>query len=228
MDSAACLSPAKAGGVPASPLTLTDVDRTAWVVAPGTSIRTIPLHRLPGSRTIAVGTVFAREGQPAAIYAADAAWWEVYLPDVRARCSGRRFAAQVDAESLADVELVPGRYCAGPTPDPDNYIHFGAGGGGANSGVQAIELARAWGARRIVLVGFDLRDGASGRYCTGNVPAKLWRDDPLWSAKRAALEALCVGLRDEHGIELLNVSPLSVIDGTTSVPLQRLLPMVAT
>ncbi|PWN56208.1 hypothetical protein [Abyssibacter profundi] len=204
--------------LPDSPLRLHG-GQTAWVVAPGPSAATALLHCLPPQATIAVGGAFELVPAAAAIYAADIAWWDHYHPHVSDRSSARRFAAGLRSVSPAvykalGLEPIWGVHQAGPSPQPHAYIHFGASGGGANSGAQAIEMARCWGARRIVLVGFDLCDVDGQRYGCERPPPTLWRADPLWARKQAVVDALCLGLAGQ-GITLINTSPVSVIAGTT-------------
>lgn len=99
------------------------------------------------------------------LYAADGRWW--ISPDGAA--ARREFAGlkvtQDAVAAKAGVLRVPGEFTAGMSFDPPR-IHFGGtddkGGHAGNSGFQAVNLAVLLGARRIILLGFDMGFGAAG------------------------------------------------------------------
>lgn len=116
--------------------------------------------------------------------------------------TGRRITASEKAAKDYGLELVSVR------PEHDEILTDRPGevGHGGNSGFQAVNLAVQWGARRIVLVGFDYRAGPErhwhGRHEGGlNNP-----DDGQLKRWAATLDAQAQRLAD-LGVELLVATP---------------------
>lgn len=94
----------------------------------------------------------------------DRAWWKIHLPDVRRIFSGERVTA---ANGINGV----------------SSLRFNAGG---NSGAGAISLAERFGARRIILLGYDCGYAANGkRHWHGDHPEKLGNavSMPKWAGQ---------------------------------------------
>lgn len=138
------------------------------------------------------------------VYGCDGPWWR----DVRGlpAFKGVRICYDVqacDQYGLQRVEI----------PDKlSNRLLFGEVGkigAAGNSGFQAINLALQFGARRLLLIGFDVH-GRSGEHWYGrngwgfaNNPT-----DDNYRRWRAAFEAAAVDI-SERGIEVINASPYS-------------------
>lgn len=92
-------------------------------------------------------------------------------------------------------------------------------GDGGNSGFQAINLAAQFGARRIVLVGFDLRRDR-GLHWHGRHPAGLnnpsERNLVRWRLviDRAAAELAAIG------VDVVNASPVSMLNAFPFTPIE--------
>lgn len=108
-----------------------------------------------------------------------------------------------------------------PDMNSDRVLMQAAGriGYGGNSGFQALNLALQFGARRVILVGFDmhLADGVHwhGRHAANlNNPtaASLARWAALLDRQAPAIAAL--------GVEVLNASPASALTAYRKVPLE--------
>jgi hypothetical protein len=97
------------------------------------------------------------------------------------------------------LNWICGRQKPGLCLDP-LAIHYGG-----NSGYQAINLAFNWGARRIILLGFDMGKAVDGRsHYFGDHPAGLRRGGNFrnWIAD---FEQLAADLKAE-GVEVVNCS----------------------
>lgn len=97
----------------------------------------------------------------------------------------------------------------------DGMIHLNG-----NSGVQALNLAACWGAKRIVLVGFDMKRGEDGRdHWFGQHPRPLVQTQlyPQW------LEWFVPVYRDAlaRGIEIINCTPGSALTITPARTLEE-------
>lgn len=110
-------------------------------------------------------------------YACDTAWWDRYYDDVKAGFRGVSYTIDC-VESPArnpnhkfDLVRLPAKHGEGLSKE---FIHYGIRGGG-NSGYQAVNLAYQLGAKRIVLLGFDM----FGTHFFGDHPVGLGRDSPF-------------------------------------------------
>lgn len=106
------------------------------------------------------------------LYAADRKWWDVNVGAVRAGFHGQTWTCDAHAVKrykLTHVKALPHPFLS-TTP---GVIHTGR-----NSGYQAINLAYMLGARRVVLLGYDMqRTGGRGHFF-GDHPRGLRNDDP--------------------------------------------------
>lgn len=114
------------------------------------------------------------------LYAMDRAWWSVYLDEVR-----RTFKGELATLNLNPHDIMPWRI--------QDYRNSGAG---------AIALAIAKGARRILLLGYDMQYTGGRRHWHGDHPAKLGN-----AGKIAEWPAFFERLRRDHpDIEIINCS----------------------
>lgn len=106
------------------------------------------------------------------LYAADADWWDHHrgCPEF----AGERWSShdllsnrKFDQAARYDIHLVRGAQGEGFSTDP-RRIHYGR-----NSGFQAVNLAILFGAKRILLVGFDMWATGGKRHFFGDHPDRL-------------------------------------------------------
>lgn len=152
------------------------------------------------------------------LYACDAKWWsahegaplfrgEKWVQDKRGGLeAARRFG-------LRCVQSQPG---STPSTDPAVITQ------GMNSGFQAIEIAALMGARRIILVGYDMGLGPSGRrHFFGDHPADLNMASPYHLFIKAFNEA-APHWRD-RGLEIVNASARTALTCFPRVGLEEAL-----
>lgn len=105
--------------------------------------------------------------------------------------------------------------------DADRVLMEQAGvvGSGGNSGFQALNLALQFGARRIILVGYDL-NLVGGVHWHGHHAARLNNPTALnlmrWAERLDRQAAAIAAL----GVEVLNTSPTSALEAFPKVPLE--------
>jgi hypothetical protein len=101
-------------------------------------------------------------------------------------------------------------------------VHFNG-----NSGAQAINLAVLFGARRLVLVGFDMRDAADGtRHWFGKHVGGMERRGQ-YSGWVKAFDRIAADLK-AWGIEAVNCSPVSALHQFPKTTLEALCPSPTT
>lgn len=189
--------------------------RPGWesciVVAPGPSLTLEAAGACRHVKVMAVCDAWRMVPWADALYASDAVWWQ--HPDAGARgFAGEKWSSHgTDPRSPNDkvaiarqfgVNLVEGRNGKGFSIDP-SCIHYGS-----NSGFQAVNLAILFGARRIALVGFDMRTVNGRRHFFGDHPRGL-RNTTGYEHFIAAFERAATML--PAGVEIVNATPGSAL-----------------
>lgn len=161
--------------------------------------------------TIAVNTTYKKALWATALYAADKKWWESvdFAPDF----GGLKFSIEPKHRD-ADAHAVHTLKNTGRIG-----LETGAFGlrTGANSGYQAINLAVHMGARRIILLGYDMQPGPSGEH--HHHPEHVDGYYPDYVNGPAAFEGLVQPLRD-LGIHVWNCSRQTAITAFPRATLQ--------
>lgn len=194
---------------------------TVVCVASGPSLRDVNLCRLEGCRTIVVNDNYLRCPWADILYFCDHKWWVWHTTKPAFR---RRFAAFRGLKVTMDRRV----------HEADPRIEWVADGGwndaqglvgldarpthlrnGRNGGYQALHLAVHLGARRIVLLGYDMKAGPQGEgHWFGEHVDETGQERKTAPATIAAwaknFETLVAPLA-ERGVEVLNATPESAI-----------------
>ena len=154
-------------------------------------------HRAGRCHVVVVNDNWRRLPDADVLYAADGRWWARYAADVAAGFRGERWTRDQDAATKYGLCWIKSRGLPGLSRDP-SVIHEGS-----NSGYQAIGLAYHFGARRILLAGYDMqhRPGDPPHWF-GRHPAGFTNSDGVaqWAPR---FNRLADDLAAE-GIELIN------------------------
>lgn len=137
------------------------------------------------------------------VYGCDASFWRncqglPKFPGLRVSYSGRH-----DGVRLIQIDVKADRLLMTPP---------GVIGSGGNSGFQALNLAVQWGARRIVLLGYDMSD-VYGQHWYGPSNGQGRTNPGEWNFKRWR-KAFAVAAEQRHalGLQIINASPLTSLD----------------
>lgn len=204
-------------------------DATVVVIASGASLTAeqcdaVRLWRFasgaPLRRVIAVNTSYQRALWADVLYACDEPWWSLYDSKVK---SGEWTWFPCDCWTLDEraVRAYPHRrlHHIRSMPSPGLGRQPGVIHQGANGGYQAVNLATQAGARRVVLLGFDMK----GEHWHGSHPQPLTNPRPylfeLW-IKNFARMAQDLG---PAGIEVVNCTPGSALTCFPQLPLNEVL-----
>lgn len=131
-------------------------DHLCVVAATGPSLTPDVVEHCRGHDVIAVNDAFKLMPWAVALYACDSAWWKFHrgCPEFKGEKwsshGPHRSNDKSEVASRYGLRLVSGHHADSFSTDPAR-ISFGS-----NSGFQAINLAILFGAKRIVLVGFDM------------------------------------------------------------------------
>ena len=183
---------------------------TAVVVASGASAKDAWIEAAKGkARVLVINDSWRLAPWADALYACDLRWWR--KESGAAEFNGERITQ--DARAAADYGL---RKVTLERRDEILTETPGVLGWGGNGGFHALNLAVQAGAKRIVLMGYDL----VGEHWHGRHPAGLNNPTPSLLAKWAkVLDAQAPRLA-ALGVEVLNASPRSALTAYPRVPLE--------
>lgn len=179
------------------------VPETVVIVASGPSVKNQPLAQFMGQRVLVVNDAWRLAPWASALYAADCAWWEQYAAQVRERFAGICYTCDEPTVMRHPwINHVKARWGRGL--GRDGWIHFNG-----QSGFQALNLAVSWGAKQIILCGFDCQKVEGRRHFFGNHPGGLDKESPYESWQAWAVDIA----RDliEMGVDVVNTSPTSAL-----------------
>lgn len=147
-----------------------------------------------------------------ALYACDERWWRLRGPSSDA-FQGARLIGFGERSGCTPCGVVRGA----------NEMRWDGRslGAGGNSGFQAVNLAAAQGARRIVLTGFDM--GGRGHWHGLHAGPELTNPDRRMLAGCAKLlDLACPGL-EARGVEVVNASRVSALSAYRRVTMKEAL-----
>lgn len=150
------------------------------------------------------------------LYAGDAKWWNDPFNQPRALAFEGLRVTVADGLSFKQVLSLQSSRNAPYDPRP-NYIYKGG-----HSGYQAVHLAAKFGAKRILLCGFDLRDVNGKSHWFGHYYSKTLNTRPNyrnWANNFQPLFKFLAGA----GVEVLNCSPGSSLRGAKMAKLEEVL-----
>ena len=186
---------------------------TTVVLATGRSLSSTQLQRVHQARlagkaaVIAVNDAFRLAPWADMLYATDAQWWRVNEQEALA-FEGRKLSCD-KLVPYKQVRILRQTGTEGFDPLPGNVRT------GGNSGYVAVHLAVACGAKRVILLGFDMHgDHFFGRH---RAPLRTTDADTFkrWIPRFAALNG--------HGAEILNCTPGSALTCFPQVDLETAL-----
>lgn len=147
------------------------------------------------------------------LYAADAKWW-VHYADRALKFEGLK----VTIRHMTTYPEVLHLEQSTSQPFDDRPTHLVTGG---NSGYQAIHLAAHFGATRILLCGYDMRQISNRKHWFGDHPGKLNSPQRYdnWIANFARLAPAL----KERGVEVLNCTAGSALKCFTRARLEEVI-----
>lgn len=194
---------------------------TTAIVASGPSLVDADVAHLQGRcRVIIINDNWRKAPWADLLYAADFLWWQYHI-DKLSLFKGMRCTARTDNDrrnwpaqyglQAYEVDARP-LLCTAP----------GTLSNGGHGGHQAINLAFHQGARRILLLGYDMKPDSAGRnHWFGEHPpeVKKAQNYPGWIKN---LAQMAIGLQ-AAGVEVINCTPGSAIQCWPQQPLTDVL-----
>lgn len=160
--------------------------------------QTQAIRAASGWHVIVVNTSYQRLPDAHVLYAGDRAWWDVHLPRVREIFQGELWTQDRRTAHRNGLHHIQ------HSNEPGLSFVRGRVHSGGNSGYVAIGLAYLFGAKRILLVGYDFQDTGGMSHWHGDHPPQLNQDRPFkgWIISMNSLAAAL----QEVGVEVINCS----------------------
>lgn len=183
---------------------------TAVLIAGGPSLTQAQCDHVRGTaRVLAINDAYRLAPWCDALYFCDGKWWDWHKdrPEFAALTCIRATLDQRAAETDRSLKWLRNTGRDGLEVEPTGLRT------GRNSGYQAINLAVHLGARRIVLLGYDMKLGADGRdHWFGTHPqGRVMTPHHFANIFLPAFATLAAPLA-ERGIEMVNATPGSALD----------------
>jgi hypothetical protein len=130
-------------------------------------------------------------------------WWSAYFGELSRTFKGEMWTVSAAARDRYDLFWIYGQDRPGLSRDP-TFIHTGK-----NSGYQAMSLAVNWGAKRLILLGFDFQRSGGRTHWHGDHPRGMGNGGqyPNWVR---AMDALARDL-ERAGVEVVNCTRKTAI-----------------
>lgn len=184
----------------------------AVLLASGPSLTQDDVDHCHGkAKVLAVNDAYRLAPWADALYACDPAWWDAHrgVPDF----SGQKWTSSLQAAEKWNLRRIAGDHRPGLSFDP-GLIHYGM-----NSGYQALNLAIHFGARRIILLGYDMQCGPNGQtHWFGSHPGALEKGAGLYPRFVQNFRTTLPDL-ERNGITVVNCSRSTALDCFPKIPL---------
>lgn len=182
------------------------LDEMVIIAATGPSMTRDVADRIRDHRVITVSDAYRLLPDADVLYSADAAWWRVHngapsFSGEKWTTYNHRHGAGSDVADQYGLHVINGRSGSTFSRAPD-LIHWGQ-----CSGFQAINLAILWGAKRIILVGYNMQVVNGQKHFFGNHPRQLNNTD----LKRFVPHFETAAKELSGDIEIINATPNSAL-----------------
>lgn len=140
------------------------------------------------------------------LYAADKHWWLLHIDDIKLKFGGMKWIAnEKETAKLLGITSIECNYKPGLAED-------GSLNCGNNSGYQAVNLAYKLGAKKIILLGYDMKIGSNGKlHWFGDHPSSLRNEPSLFPRWIDLFRQLAKDLHAK-GINVVNCSTDTALD----------------
>ncbi len=149
------------------------------------------------------------------LYACDGRWW---ARTDTSKFRGERWTMHAAAAEKYGLKLVEGRPGFGLSLDASAVSWGGDYPVGGNSGAQAINLAFHFGAKRVVLLGYDM----AGKHWFGDHDGLANPTERNFAHWRLAFRRLAYDLGTQ-GVQLVNCTRSTTLDCAPIIPLREVL-----
>lgn len=186
---------------------------TCFVIGGGPSLAGLDWNRLAGKRTIAINKAFLSYPNADVLYWTDNRFYSWYKSEIDT-FAGQKYTLRHNASHTQGIHLLNRGMRFGLETRPDTLAH------GNNSGYAAINLAYHLGAKRIVLMGYDMANiGGKSHYHDG-YPIRMTPDE-IYEKQFIPGFKVLADLLKAKGVEVWNASQASKLTVWPRVSLEQ-------
>ena len=188
---------------------------TVYILGGGPSLKNFNFKELRGSKVIAINKAMYAWPESQVLFWTDSRFYTWYKNDVdRLKCL--KYTLTPGSLYTGDINILRKGACHGLEEPKDSLAH------GNNSGYAAINLAYHLGAKRIILLGFDMRNEGGETHFHDGYPTRGTSDRMYVDKFLPGFRSLAASLKDK-GVTVLNASTYSRLDVFTKISLEAAL-----
>jgi len=188
---------------------------TVYIIGGGPSLKNFDFRQLAGSKTIAINKAVVFHPQADVLYWTDVRFYSWYKNEID-NYAGLKFALKPGSQYSNDVKILKKGKAYGLETDPQTLAH------GNNSGYAAINLAYHLGAKRVILLGFDMASSGSDSHFHDGYPTRSAGDNMYKDKFIPGFKQLHAELNGT-GVNVLNASPYSKLTMFPKITLEQAL-----
>ena len=190
-------------------------NETIYIIGGGPSLKNFDFRTLTGRKTIAINKAVIYHPTADVLYWTDGRFYTWFKHEVDSY-KGLKFALKPGSQYTADIQILRKGKPDGIEEDPQTLAH------GFNSGHAAINLAYHLGAKRIILLGFDMDNDGENTHFHNGYPTraagnKMYQDKFLPGFKQLSSQI------KHKELEILNASPYSKLTVFPKITLEQAL-----
>lgn len=186
---------------------------TCFIIGGGPSLTGLDWNRLAGKRTIAINKALLSYPNADVLYWTDSRFYSWHKLDID-RFKGLKYAIRFNATHNGEVQLLNRGMRFGLETRADTLAH------GNNSGYAAINLAYHLGAKRIVLLGYDMGNVGGKSHFHDGYATRATSDEIYQKQFIPGFDFLAAELK-KKGVEVLNACPTSKLTAFPRISLDR-------
>ena len=188
---------------------------TVYIIGGGPSLKNFDFRRLRGCKTIAINKAITFLPNADVLYWTDSRFYTWYKNEVD-NYNGLKFTIKAGSQYTSDIQILKKGKSYGIEKDSETLAH------GNNSGYASINLAYHLGAKRIILLGFDMANDGKDTHFHDGYPTKstgdqIYRDKFLPGFTQLKSEL------DPEGVTVLNASVYSQLTTFTKITIEQAL-----
>jgi hypothetical protein len=188
---------------------------TVYIIGGGPSLKGFDFRQLAGSKTIAINKAILFHSQADVLYWTDVRFHTWHKNEID-NYKGLKFTLKPGSQYSNDINVLKKGKAYGIETDAQTLAH------GNNSGYAAINLAYHLGAKRIILLGFDMASKGGDShfhdgYPTRSAGDRMYQDKFIPGFKQMQSEL------SSTGVTVLNASPYSKLTVFPKITLEQAL-----
>ena len=189
---------------------------TIYIIGGGPSLKNFKFESLNGCRTIAINKAILFYPDADVLYWTDGRFYTWYKNEVD-NYKGLKYSLKGGSQYTQDINILKKGEAHGLSKDPQTLSH------GFNSGYAAINLAYHLGAKRIILLGFDMGSDGTLTHFHDGYPSRstgeaIYRDRfiPSFNELKTDIKELNLTILNASPYSKLNVFPKITLDQALS------------